>query len=96
MGEMIRKQSVSPIMLDGKVAGSEALLQNIHTFMKKSLSKQASTERTMKQNTKQLAEITESVEEIKQQAKEEIRSYVAKKSFAINYSKNVAIRQLNL
>lgn len=79
MGEMIRKQSVSPIMLDGKVAGSEALLQNIHTFMKKSLSKQASTERTMKQNTKQLAEITESVEEIKQQAKEEIRSYVAKK-----------------
>lgn len=79
MGEIIRKQSVSPIMLDGKAAGSEALLQNIHTFMKKSLSKQASTERTMKQNTKQLAEVAVSVEEVKQQCKEAIKSHVAKR-----------------
>ncbi|WP_353054544.1 hypothetical protein [Bacillus thuringiensis] len=58
---------------------SEGLLQGIHTYMKKSLSKQVITDRTIKRNTKQLAELTESVEEVKQQAKEVISSYVAKK-----------------
>ncbi|WP_257129848.1 hypothetical protein [Bacillus cereus] len=79
MGKMIRKQSVAPVTLDGKGTEHSSTLHSLQTYMEESLANQASTERTIKQNTKQIAKITESVEEVKQQFKEATKSHVAKR-----------------
>ncbi|HEF1855783.1 TPA: hypothetical protein R9Y23_004459 [Bacillus cereus] len=75
----MRKQSVEPITLDGRAVEQSATLHSIHAYMEESLTSQAKTEKTMKEHTKKLSKINESVEEVKQQFKEATRSHVAKR-----------------
>ncbi|MGQ3740910.1 hypothetical protein [Bacillus sp. Fil] len=57
MKKLSMSQSVVPITLDGKMAAQEGVLQSIQTYMKKSLSKQVSAERTLRKSTKELTQM---------------------------------------
>ncbi|MEK4501913.1 hypothetical protein [Bacillus sp. FSL R12-0069] len=79
MKKLLVNQSVTPITLDGKMAESEGLLQNIQTYVKKSLSKQLSTERTLKKNAKELIQMKIMLSSVNQQVTDMHQSNVAKR-----------------
>lgn len=79
MKKLVVNQSVTPITLEGKMVESEGLLQNIQTYVKKSLSKQLSTERTLKKNAKELIQMKIMLSSFEQQLTDMHQTNVAKR-----------------
>jgi len=79
MKKLSMSQSVVPITLDGKMAAQEGVLQSIQTYMKKSLSKQVSTERTLRKSTKELTQMKIRLSSFDERLTDIQQSNVAKK-----------------
>ncbi|MEW4150053.1 hypothetical protein Q0N88_07210 [Bacillus thuringiensis] len=79
MKKLSVNQSVVPITLDGKMVVQEGVLQSIQMYMKKSLSKQVSTERTLKKSTKELTQMKMTLSSFDERLTKMQQSNVAKK-----------------
>ncbi|HDR4948963.1 TPA: hypothetical protein QCR51_005612 [Bacillus cereus] len=79
MKKLSVNQSVVPITLDGKMTAQEGVLQSIQAYMKKSFSKQVSTEKTLKKSTKELTQMKITLSSFDERLTNIQQSNVAKK-----------------